>query len=118
MTAEPFRSRDAGSATAEFAAVLPAVIGILLVCLTGLQLASTQIRLGTAAANAARSVARGESEALAAQGAARVVVGATLNVFRQDELVCVVVSRPPVGPIESIAGLTLSATSCTLADGN
>ena len=96
--------------------MLPAVLAVLLVCLTGLQLAITQVQLESAAASAARSIARGESESAAEARAAKLVMGATLNVFRRDGMLCAVVTRAPSGPIESMLGITLSSTSCSLAN--
>src|SRR6202000_105631 len=77
--------RDArGTVTAEFAAVLPAVIVVLAVAIGGLQLAGEQLRLQAVAARAARSFARGGS----ASSVVGEVPGATIVQLRRGDLVC------------------------------
>ncbi|MGB3186091.1 MAG: TadE family type IV pilus minor pilin [Ornithinimicrobium sp.] len=55
--------RDAGMATAELAMVIPAVLLVLAMCLTGLSLGADQIRCVDAARAAARAASRGEPTA-------------------------------------------------------
>lgn len=100
---------DRGSVTAEFAIALPALMLVLACCLAGLQVAVTQVRLQDAAAAAARSLARGESAAVAA----RLVPGATVSRNGEGDLVCATLSARAVGLIP----LELRATSCALGGG-
>jgi Flp pilus assembly protein TadG len=103
--------RERGSVTAEFAAVVPAVLLLLACCLAGMQIIGQQVRLQDAAADVSRSVARGGDTAAAAQ------VGASVAVAHRGDLVCAILSarsRPIVGGALSVA---LSASSCALAGG-
>ena len=104
-------SSERGSVTAEFAAVVPAVLLMLACCLAGIQITGQQVRLQDAAADVSRSVARGGGTAAAAQ------VGASVAVVDRGDLVCATLSarsRPIVGGALSI---TLTASSCALAGG-
>ncbi|WP_349899574.1 TadE family type IV pilus minor pilin [Parafrigoribacterium soli] len=108
-------SGDRGSVTAEFATVIPAVLLVLACCLGAVQLAGTQLRLQDAAAAAARSIARGDSAAVAAARAAQLVAGATLTRIDRGGMTCVRLrSRGPAGPFAAIA---VTASSCALAAG-
>lgn len=100
-----------GSVTAEFAAVVPAVVLLLAACLTGFQLAGQQLRLQDAAADVARSVARGGSTSAAAP------VGAAVAVTSAGELVCARLSARSRSPAGALLGLTLTASSCALGAG-
>lgn len=100
---------DRGSVTAEFAAVVPAVVLLLALCLGGLQLTSHQLRVQDAAAVAARVTARGEPGS-ASGYVAQLVPGASLSVDARGELVCAVVrAAPAAGPFR---GITLIGSSC------
>lgn len=88
--------RESGMATAELALVVPVVLLVLAMCLTGLGLAIDQVRCADAARVAARAASRGEPEQevhrLAGVGApegSRV----TLRTGRQE--VTVTVTAPP-----------------------
>jgi hypothetical protein len=96
---------------------MPAVVFVLVVCMTGVQLALTQTRLVSAAATAARVVARGESATTAQTRISRELTGATVRFTRDDGMLCAHVSRTPTGPVETLLGATLVATSCALDDG-
>ncbi|MBB5633549.1 acyl CoA:acetate/3-ketoacid CoA transferase beta subunit [Cryobacterium mesophilum] len=101
-----------GSVTAEFAAVVPAVMIVLALCLGGLQLSTRQLRVQDAAALAARSAARGTSFDVAA-----LVAGAAMQIERRGNLVCAVVTVPGT-PLAGILGaVEVSASSCALAGG-
>ena len=102
---------DRGSVTAEFAAVVPAVILLLACCLASLQIAGQQLRLQDAAADVSRSVARGGSAGLAAR------VGASVSVTQHGDLVCARLSARSRSPAGTLLGLTLSASSCALGNG-
>lgn len=107
-------SDERGSATAEFAVLIPAVCLVLAVCLSGLQLATRQLQVHDAAALAARSAGRGGN---AASTVAQLIPGASLSTERRSNLVCVRVDAAG-SPMAVLLGFaTVSATSCALADG-
>lgn len=104
--------RQEGSATAEFAAVVPAVMLVLALCLGGLQLSTRQLQVQDAAALAARSAARGASF-----DATALVPGAATRIERRGNLVCAVVTVPGT-PLSGILGVVeVSASGCSLAGG-
>lgn len=89
--------------TAEFAAVIPAVMLVLAGSMLCLQLASQQLRLQDAAAVTARALARGD--------AAPSYAGATRTTSHSGDLLCATLrlaARPPVF-------VELAAQSCALA---
>jgi len=95
---------DRGSATAELAVALPALVLVLAACAAALHLAAAQVALQDAVGLAARSLGRGEPPALG--------VGS----WRDGDLVCASVSRE-VAAAGILPAVTLSASSCALADG-
>lgn len=97
--------------TAEFAAVVPAIILLLACCLAGLQIAGQQVRLQDAAADVSRSVARGGGAGPAAR------VGASVSVTQNGDLVCARLSARSRSPAGTLLGLTLTASSCALNGG-
>ena len=103
---------DRGSVVAEFAVALPAVALVLLLGAGSLGACARQVRLQDAAADAARIVARGESEERAGALVAAAVPGAAAATERRAELVCVTASSPA-----GLLPLALSATSCALDGG-
>jgi TadE-like protein len=109
------RHGAAGSVTAEFVVVIPAVVFLLISCMTGIQLASEQLRLQDAASIAARSSAAGESEAVVLSRVANLVPGSGLSFTKREGLVCARVSLAPEGPLPSLFGMALVASSCSLA---
>ncbi|WP_426996896.1 TadE family type IV pilus minor pilin [Pseudarthrobacter sp. N5] len=96
--------------TAEFAVVLPAVLLLLALLLTGSAAGVTQLRLEEAARAGARALARGES-AGAVDGIVRTLAGAsaTASVVADGEWLSVTVSDRVGGPFGSTVPLTLSA---------
>lgn len=98
--------------TAEFAAVVPAVILVLACCLSGLQLSTQQLRVQSAAAVAVRSLARGESVPVA-----RLVSGATATTEWRGNLVCVRVTAPGRVLAGLFGTVKLTASGCALAGG-
>ena len=116
VSGEPVGS-ERGSVAAEFAAVIPAVILILAFGLTSLQLAGQQVRLQDAAADAARILGRGDSQALAAEVARMAAAGARITTTRPSGLVCVTLAAPAPSPVGTALGLELSARSCALDAG-
>lgn len=104
---------DRGSVTAEFAVVVPAVLAVVALTVGALSAAGRQVRLEQGAAQAARLIARGESEqrARAAAGDAGAI---TVHVEADADTVCVQVGAP------SVAALPLpplQARSCALSGG-
>lgn len=83
-------------ATAELALVIPALVAVLALCLSGLGLAIDQIRAVDAARIAARAAARGEPvdavRDLAEQAAPP---GSEVSVSRGEDRVRVTVTAPP-----------------------
>jgi len=97
--------------------VLPAVVLVLGCCLGAVQVVGQQVRLTDAAADAARSLSRGDGVDRAAGLAQRAVRGTRLAVERRGEFVCARLSAPSVfGPFVAF-GLTVEAGSCALAGG-
>lgn len=97
------RSGDSGSVTAEFAAVIPAVMLVLAGSLLCLQLGSQQLRLQDAAAVTARALARGD--------AAPSLAGASRTTRVEGDLLCArlaLAAQPPLF-------IELAAESCALA---
>ncbi|NNC12974.1 hypothetical protein HII28_13950 [Planctomonas sp. JC2975] len=101
--------------TAEFAAVVPAVLLVLAFGMGAVQVVVQQARLTDAAADGARSLARGDAEGTA-DGHIRYLVGsAAVSVDRRDDLVCVTVRQGAVGPI-AFSGVSISGSGCSLGD--
>ncbi len=92
---------------------LPAVVFVLAACLSGVRLAGDQLRVQDAAAVAARAAARGGDSAIAS----RLVPGSSTARADRDGLVCVRVSLPASDPLGTLAGVTLTASSCALGGG-
>jgi Flp pilus assembly protein TadG len=103
---------DRGSITAEFAAVLPAVVLILITALGGMQLAGEQLRLQAAVTDAARMLGRGDAGATSRVSQA--VPGAKLTWSGRGDLVCAEARAPTALGI--LSSLTLRASACTLDD--
>lgn len=97
--------------TAEFAAVIPAVLLVLGCCLGGYQLATVQARLQDAAATIARGAARGE--AVSVDG---LMLGVSQTTQRRGNLICVSVTRNGSVLSGLIGSVTITATSCTLIE--
>ena len=70
---------ERGSAVAEFAVALPAVLLVLLTLLGGVQVAGLQLRAQDAAADAARSWARGDRAGAVSGRLQRQVPGARVS---------------------------------------
>lgn len=110
----PGRGGERGSVTAELALAIPAVVVVVALAVGALSIASVQVRLQDAAADAARLVARGEDGARAAGVIAAAVAGASHGVSHEGELVCVTAkARASAGPV----AVPLEARSCALAGG-
>lgn len=107
---------ERGSAVAEFAVALPAVLLVLSLAIGGVQVGALQVRAQDAAADAARSFARGESAGVAGARLHRQVPGASVSRSADGDLVCARVSVAASGPIGRL-GVRASANSCALARG-
>ena len=108
---------ERGSVTAEFAIAIPAVVLLLALCLSAVQVATLQLRLQDAAALAAQTAARGGGSTA---GALELVRGASVEVQRRDDFVCarLVLEAKVFGGL--LAGIPLAARSCSpsIAEGS
>lgn len=106
-----------GSATAEFAVALPAVVVVLAVALWAVSVVEARLRCVDAARAGARAAARGEPlDRVEAAVAAAAPAGATVSVVRTGEFArveVVAVSRPAWAVIMPSITLTASAASAT-----
>ncbi|MGB3732081.1 TadE family type IV pilus minor pilin [Microbacterium sp.] len=105
---------ERGSAAAELAIALPAVLLALLLGVGALNAAAVQVSLQDAAADAARLLGRGESTARAA-GVIAVVDGARMSSANSGDLVCVTASARV--SVSRLISIPLSARSCALDGG-
>ena len=85
------RRHDGGSVTAEFAIVVPAVIGVLTLVLAGIALGRDALAYTTAAHQIARALARGDDPARVRSDADDRLVGASVDIEDDGETVCVTV---------------------------
>ena len=106
---------ETGSTVAEFAVALPAVLLVLGMVLGGIQLGALQVRVQDAAADAARSLGRGDPSVALAARLARQIPGARWSSTRSGALVCAHLEASAGGPA-ALLGLTVSATSCAQAE--
>jgi hypothetical protein len=106
--------RERGSVTAEFAVALPAIALVLAASLAAVHVVAVQVRLADAAADAARALGRGESEAEAAEIAGRNADGSGLTTRGDGRFVCAMLTGRAGGVL---AGLELRAESCALRGG-
>lgn len=107
---------ERGSAAAEFAVALPAVMLVLALCIGGVGVGAQQVRLQDSAADSARALGRGDAASVIAARASRAAPGAALESWALGELVCVRVTAPAAGPLGA-SGLRLEASSCALDGG-
>ena len=111
VAVQPSGLGDRGSVTAEFAAVVPAVLLLLGCCLGGFQLATQHARLQDAAATVARSAARGEGVSVG-----DIVPGAAVSTHRSGNLLCARAEHDGSVFGGLLGAIPLSATSCTLVE--
>ena len=104
-----------GAVAAELAMTLPAVLLVLAMGLGAVQLGVVRLRAQDAAADVARSLARGDDPAAAVSRVAG-LRSATVARRNADGLVCAEVTAlaAPHGPL---AGLRVSGESCALEGG-
>ena len=110
-------SHEHGSAAAEFAVAIPAVVLVLACCLSAIQVASQQVRLTDAAADAARTLARGDPVGVATDRVHRIDASAVLNTSTTGDFVCVQLSSPAGFGPAALAGVRVRASGCALAGG-
>lgn len=92
--------------------MIPAVMLVLALCIWGLQAAALQVRVTDAAADAARTVARGDDIGLARARVSTLVPGAGVSTSASGDFVCATVTARV-----SVLPLDVSARSCALAGG-
>jgi hypothetical protein len=107
----PFRD-EAGTVTAEFAIILPAVVLVLGCALGAIGLGGEQLRLQGAAFDAARLLGRGDAGALERVHA--VAQDARLGVRSSGSLICADVSATVA--LGVLSGIVLNASACALDD--
>jgi hypothetical protein len=106
------RRGEDGSATAELAVVLPAVVVVLALCLGSVAASAQYVRLVDAAADAARSLGRGDDPGAPV---ARVDAGASVATTADGGLVCVEVAAR-LRPLPALEP-PVSVRSCALGGG-
>ncbi len=111
-----FGGRERGSVTAEFAVLVPALLLVLGLCLGAVQLVGQQLRLTDAAADAARSAARGDDPARVAALVAHTAPAAGLSLSVQGDFVCAELSSQ-AGVALGFFGVQIAASSCALGGG-
>lgn len=97
--------------------VLPAVVLVLSACLGAVQVTGQQVRMTNAAANAARSLARGDGLGSATEIARQAGSRVTLGRENRGEFVCARLSAPSGFLPFAVAGLQVEVSSCALAGG-
>jgi Flp pilus assembly protein TadG len=107
--------RERGSVSAEFAAVIPAVLLVLAFGLGAVEVVVQQARLTDAAADSARSLARGDGDGVMHARMARTVGSASVSVRRDTDFVCVSLVQAAAGPA-SLTGLSVHGESCALGN--
>jgi hypothetical protein len=110
---------DKGAAAAEFAVAIPVVVLVLACCLGAIQVASQQVRLTDAAADAARTLARGDSHAVARvhRVASSAAMSTSMSTSTSGDFVCVQLSAPAGFGPAALAGVRVRASGCALAGG-
>jgi len=109
------RDAERGSAAAELALALPAVVFTLLLGVGALAAASQQVALQDATADAARLLGRGESVAAAHAAVAASVSDARVSNEVRGDLTCV--SASIEATLGRLISIPLTASSCALNGG-
>ncbi|MGK9149444.1 hypothetical protein KXS11_17550 [Plantibacter flavus] len=104
-----------GAVTAEFAVVVPAVVLVLAMGLSALQLGVLQLRAADAAADGARSLGRGDDHGTAAARVERALPGASMTSGAEGDLVCVRVSADAASG--AAAWIPVQAEACAMDAG-
>jgi Flp pilus assembly protein TadG len=105
---------ERGSVAAEFAVVLPAVLLVLAVCVGAASLSVQRIGVESAAAAAARIVARGDGSGSADAAVDRAIGRASLRLERSGAFVCAEVTALAGFTTARSLGVTVSGRSCAL----
>jgi len=105
---------DRGSAAAELAVALPAVVIVFLLFAGALTASGRQVRLEQGAAQGARLAARGETDARVQDAVSRAVIGAAAAIGSEGDLVCVTATAPTGLPLPLGE---LRATACAVGEG-
>lgn len=106
---------DGGSATVEFALVMPSLVVVVAFVVTSLAVTSQSVRLADAAAVVARQTARGDGSSVGAT-LERLAPGARLVRSDGSDLVCVDLHRDVrLGPVGG--PVTLTSRSCAPTAG-
>ena len=114
-TPTPRYADERGSAAAELAVALPAVVLALLLGAGALGAASRQVALQDASADAARLLGRGEGHGAAERVVRAAVPGAGMSSSPLGDLVCVTTSVDV--SIGALIHMPLRASSCALEGG-
>lgn len=107
---------ERGSAVGEFAVAMPAVLLVLAMLLGGIQAAGLRVQAQDAAADAARSWARGEGGSVVGAHLNRQLPGARVARSDAGDLVCARVSVRARGVMGRL-GVVAVARSCALGGG-
>lgn len=94
----------------ETALAIPLLVAVAVALAWGLSLAATSAKLGDAARNAARSIARGEAGPEVLERTRAQVPGADVTVDASASGTEVVVSRGVGAPVPLLSGLTITIT--------
>jgi hypothetical protein len=103
--------------TAEFAALVPAVLLVLTCCLGAVQVVGQQVRMTDAAADGARSLARGDDSGRAVSHVQQSVGEVGFSSARAGDFICVRLSAPASFGPAALIGVTVAARGCALAGG-
>ncbi|TAM69246.1 MAG: hypothetical protein EPN48_07595 [Microbacteriaceae bacterium] len=103
--------------TAEFAALMPAILLILACCLAVVTVIGQQVRMTDAAADGARTLARGDGLDRATARVWHSVGTVALGTDREGDFICVRLSAPAAFPPAALIGVTITARGCALAGG-
>ncbi|WP_282847341.1 TadE family type IV pilus minor pilin [Microbacterium oxydans] len=114
-TSTPRHADERGSAAAELALALPAVVLALLLGAGALGAASRQVALQDASADAARLLGRGEGYGAAERVVHAAVPGARMSSSPLGDLVCVTTSADV--SVGALIRMPLRASSCALEGG-
>lgn len=106
---------ERGSITAEFAVVLPAVLLVLVLCVGTASVSVQRIEAQSAAAAAARILARGDGAGEATGAVGRLAPGARLHSTREGDFVCVSVTSTAGFVAARSAGVRVTGRACALS---
>ena len=97
--------------------LLGLIAGLLVLAfgLGAIEVVVQQARLTDAAADGARSVARGDGEGVMHARTAGLVGPASVSVHRAGDFVCVTLAQPAAGPA-AVTGLSVHGEGCALGD--